>query len=164
MLIKINEEKETFNTNKELASNDKERINIDRKTISDDTQTNLKKNNCNENIVTNINNNNTILQINVDNNEITSKDTLEHQNKNDDQEELSLSQKSQNAPPNEKETSKKTKKNKKSSADCKRIYIIGVHKDIHNPPRLIFFQNIPPTRPLLLLGVVFYVRRQYFFL
>ena len=93
LLIKINEEKETFNTNKELASNDKERINIDRKTISDDTQTNLKKNNCNENIVTNINNNNTILQINVDNNEITSKDTLEHQNKNDDQEELSLSQK-----------------------------------------------------------------------
>ena len=93
MVIKINEEKETFNTNKELASNDKERINIDGKTISDDTQTNLTKNNCNENAATNINNSNTILQINVDNNEITSKGTLEHQNTNNDQGELSLSQK-----------------------------------------------------------------------
>ena len=43
---------------------------------------------------------------------------LEHHNKDNDQE-------SQNAPPNEKKTSKKTKKNKNSSADCKRIYIIG---------------------------------------
>ena len=46
-------------------------------------------------------NNNTVLQVNVNNNESTSKDTPEHQNKDNDQEKISSSQKSQNAPTNE---------------------------------------------------------------
>ena len=52
--------------------------------------------------------------------------TPEHQNKDNYQQKISSSQKSQNAPLNEKETPKKiTKKNKNSSPDCKRIYVIG---------------------------------------
>ena len=68
--------------------------------------------------VTNIDNYNTILQVNVDNNETTPKHTLEHQNndkdndqekiKNNNQEKKSSSQNLQNAPSNEKETLKKT--------------------------------------------------------
>ena len=119
LVITINDNKETFNAQKELASNDKE-------TIKDDIQTNINKNNCNEETVTNFDNNNTALQVNVNNNKVTSKDTLEHQNEDNDQEEISSCQKSQNAPPNKKETSKKiTKKNNNSSPDFKRIYIIG---------------------------------------
>ena len=68
--------------------------------------------NCNEEIDTNFDNNYTILQVNVNNND-------------NDQEKICTTV-SQNAPPNEKETSKKiTKKNKNSSPECKRIYIIG---------------------------------------
>ena len=121
------------NTHKKLASNNKETINIDEKTIKDDIQTikddiqtSVHKINCNEETVTNFDNNNTVLQVNVNNNESTSKDTLRHQNKDNDQEKISSNQKSQNAQPNEKETSKKiTKKNKNPSPDCKRICIIG---------------------------------------
>ena len=102
----------TFNAHKELASNNKETINIDEKTIKDDTQTNFDKNNCNEEIVTNNNNNNTVLQVNVDNNEITSKDTPEHQNKDNNQEKIS--QRSHNALPNEKETLKRSPRNIKT--------------------------------------------------
>ena len=131
-VITINDNKETFNAHKKLASN-KETINIDEKTIKDDIQTikngiqtNVNKINCNEETVTNFDNNNTVLQVNVNNNESTSKDTPGHQNKDNDQEKISSSQKSQNAQPNEKETSKKiTKKNKNPSPDCKRICIIG---------------------------------------
>ena len=46
-------------------------------------------------------NNNTVLQVNVNNNESTSKDTPEYQNKDNDQEKISSSQKSQNASTNE---------------------------------------------------------------
>ena len=53
------------------------------------------------------------LQVNVDNNEITSKDTPEHQNKDNNQENISLCYQSQNAPLNEKETSKKITMRKK---------------------------------------------------
>ena len=121
----INGNKETFNTDKELASNDKETINIDEETIKDDIQTNVYKINCNEETDTNFDNNNTVLQVNVNNNERTSNDKPEHQNKDNDQEKICTTV-SQNAPPNEKETSKKiTKKNKNSSPECKRIYIIG---------------------------------------
>ena len=121
----INGNKETFNTDKELASNDKETINIDEETIKDDIQTNVYKINCNEETDTNFDNNNTDLLGNVNNNESASKDTPEHQNKDNDQEKICTTV-SQNAPPNEKETSKKiTKKNKNSSPECKRIYIIG---------------------------------------
>ena len=84
-VITINDNKETFNAHKELASNDKETINILKKTIIDDIQTNVYKNNCNEETVTNFDNSKTILQVNVDNKEITSKDLPEHQNKNNDQ-------------------------------------------------------------------------------
>ena len=108
----INGNKETFNTDKELASNDKETINIDEETIKDDIQTNVYKINCNEETDTNFDNNNTILQVNVNNND-------------NDQEKICTTV-SQNAPPNEKETSQKiTKENKNSSPECKRIYIIG---------------------------------------
>ena len=41
--------------------------------INDNIQTNVDKNNCHEESVTNIDNNNTILQVNVDNNETNSK-------------------------------------------------------------------------------------------
>ena len=131
--ITINDNKETFNRHKELASIDKETININEKTVNDDDiQTNVNKYNCNEEAVTNIDNNNTVLQVNVDNNEITSKDLLEYKSKDNNQEETS-SQKSQNAPPNESETSKKIKKKKNLSADCKRICIIkdSVLKNIY---------------------------------
>ena len=125
-VITIDDKKETFNAHKDLASNDKETIKIDEKTIKDDTQTNVNKNNSNEETVTNIDSNNTVLQVNVDNNEITSKDTPEHQNKDNYQQKISSCQKSQNAPLNEKETPKKiTNKNKNSSPGCKRIYVIG---------------------------------------
>ena len=96
-----------------------------RKTIKDDIQTNVNKNICNEETVTNFDNNN-VLQVNVNSNKITSRDTREHLNKNNDQEKISSSQKCPDAPPNEKETPKKnTKKNKNSSPYCKRAYIIG---------------------------------------
>ena len=49
-------------------------------------------------------NNNTVLRVNVNNNESTSKDTPEHQNKDNYQEKICTTV-SQNAPPNEKETS-----------------------------------------------------------
>ena len=49
-----------------------------RKTIKDDIQTNVNKNNCNEETVTNFDNNN-VLQVNVNSNKITSRDTREHQ-------------------------------------------------------------------------------------
>ena len=126
-IIAINDNKETFNAHKELASNDKETININEKTIKDDIHTNVYKINCNEETDTNFDNNDTVLQVNVNDNESTSKDIPEHQNKHNVQEKISSSQKSQNAPSNEKETSKKiTKKNKNSSLECKRMYIIGV--------------------------------------
>ena len=119
----INDNKETFNADKELASNDKETINIDEETIKDDIQTNVYKINCNEETDTNFDNNNTDLLGNVNNNESASKDTPEHQNKDNDQEKICTTV-SQNAPPNEKEKSKKiAKKNKNSSPECKRIYI-----------------------------------------
>ena len=125
-VITINDNKEIFNAHKELASNDKETIDIDEKAIENDIQTNVNKNNCNDETVTNFDNNHTVLQVNVNNNKITSKDTQEHLNKGNDQETISSSQRSQNAPPNENETSKKiTKKNKNSSTDCKRMYVIG---------------------------------------
>ena len=44
-------------------------------------------NNCIEKTVTNIDNN-TVLQVKVDNNEITLKDTSRHQNKDNDQEKM----------------------------------------------------------------------------
>ena len=123
--VTINDNKETFNAHKELASNDKETINIDEETIKNDIQTNVYKINCNEETKTNFDNNNTDLQVNVNNNESASKDTPGHQNKDNDQEKICTTV-SQNAPPNEKETSKKiTKKNKNSSPECKSIYIIG---------------------------------------
>ena len=123
-VITINDNKEIFNAHKELTSNDKETINIDEETIKDDIQTTVYKINCNEETDTNFRKNNTDLQINV-NNERASKDTPEHQNKDNDQEKICTTV-SQNAPPNEKETSKKiTKKNKNSSPEFKRIYIIG---------------------------------------
>ena len=122
-LITINDNKEIFNAHKELASNNKETINIDEETIKDDIQTNVYKINCNEETDTNFDNNNTDLLGNVNNNESASKDTPEHQNKDNDQEKICTTV-SQNAPPNEKETSQKiTKKNKNSSQECKRIYI-----------------------------------------
>ena len=90
------------------------------------TLRNDKRSNCNEETVTNIDNNNTVLQVNFDNHEITSKGTSEQQNKDKDQENISLDQQSQNAQPIEKETCKKiTNKNISSSANCKRIYIIA---------------------------------------
>ena len=73
----INDNKETFNTDKELASNDKETINIDEETIKDDIQTNVYKINCNEETDTNFDNNIIILEVNVNNNESTSKDKPE---------------------------------------------------------------------------------------
>ena len=88
-VITINDNKETFNVHKELDSNDKETINIDEKTLKDNIQTNINKNNCNEETVTNFDNNNTVLQVIVNNNEITSKDTPEHQNKDNYQEKIS---------------------------------------------------------------------------
>ena len=124
-VITINDNKETFNAHKELASNNRETINVDERTIKDDIQTNVYKVNCNEEIDTNFDNNNTVLQVNVNNSESNSKDTPEHQNKDNDQEKICTTV-SQHAPPNEKETSKKiTKKNKNSSPECKRICIIG---------------------------------------
>ena len=113
-VITINGNKEIFNAHKELTSNDKETTNIDEETIKDDIQTNVYKINCNEETDTNFDNNNTDLQVNVNNNESASKDTPGHQNKDNDQEKICTTV-SQNAPPNEKETSKKiTKKNKNS--------------------------------------------------
>ena len=47
-VITINGNKETFNTHREFASNDKEMININEKTIKDDIQANIYKINCNE--------------------------------------------------------------------------------------------------------------------
>ena len=58
---------QTFNTHKELASSGKETISIDEKTTNDDIQANVKKNNCNEETVINIDNNNTVLKVNIDN-------------------------------------------------------------------------------------------------
>ena len=122
-VIAINDNKEIFNAHKKLASNNIDTIN--EKTIKDDIQTNVYKTNCNEETDTNFDNNNTVLQVNVNNNERTSNDKPEHQNKDNDQEKICTTV-SQNAPPNEKETSKKiTKKNKNSSPECKRIYITG---------------------------------------
>ena len=124
-VITINDNKETFNAHKELASNNRETINVDERTIKDDIQTNVYQVNCNEETDTNFDNNNTVLQVNVNNNGSTSNDKPEHQNKDNDQEKICTTV-SQNAPPNEKETSKKiTKKNKNSSPEFKRIYIIG---------------------------------------
>ena len=124
-IITINDNKVTFNAHKQLASNDKETINLDEETIKDDIQTSVYKINCNEETDTNFDNNNTVLQVNVNKNESTSKDTPEHQNKDNAQEKICTTV-CQNAPPNEKETSKKiTKKNKNSSPECKRTYIIG---------------------------------------
>ena len=125
LVITINNNKEIFNAHKELSGDDKETININQETIKDDIQTNVYKINCNEGTDANFVNNNTDLQVNVNNNESPSKDTPEHQNKDNDQEKICTNV-SQNAPPNENETSKKiTKKNKNSSPECKRIYIIG---------------------------------------
>ena len=58
---------QTFNTHKGLASNGKETISIGEKTTYDDIQANVKRNNCNEETVINIDNNNTVLQVNIDN-------------------------------------------------------------------------------------------------
>ena len=66
-VITINGNNETFNAHKKLDSNDKETINIDEKIIKDDIQTKVNKNNCNEETVTNFDNNNTVLQVNVNN-------------------------------------------------------------------------------------------------
>ena len=91
-----------------------------------DVQANVNKTNCNEETVTNFDDKYTVLQVNTINNKITSKDTPEHQNKDNDQEKITSNQKNKNAPPNKKETFKKiTEKNKNSSPDFKRIYIIG---------------------------------------
>ena len=65
----------TFNAHKQLASNDKETINLDEETIKDDIQISVYKINCNEETDTNFDNNNTVLQVHVNNNESTSKDT-----------------------------------------------------------------------------------------
>ena len=112
-VIAINGNKETFNAHKKLASNNIDTIN--EKAIKDDIQTNVYKTNCNEETDTNFDNNNTVLQVNVSYNESNSKDTPEHQNDDNDQEKICTTV-SQNAPPNEKETSEKiTKKNKNSS-------------------------------------------------
>ena len=81
-ILTINDNKGTFNAQKKLASNDKEAINIDEKIIKDDIQTNVNKNNCNEETVTNFDNNKTVFQVNVsNNNKITLKDTQGLQNK-----------------------------------------------------------------------------------
>ena len=130
-VIAINGNKETFNAHKKLASNNIDTIN--EKAIKDDIQTNVYKTNCNEETDTNFDNNNTVLQVNVNYNESTSKDTPDHQNDDNDEEKICTTV-SQNAPPNEKETSEKiTKKNKNSSPECKRIYIIGdnILKHVH---------------------------------
>ena len=70
-----------MNAYKELTSNDKETFIINVKTINVDFQPNTMKNNYN-------NNNNNVSQANVDTNEVTSKDTPEHQNKDNDQENI----------------------------------------------------------------------------
>ena len=77
-----------MNAYKELTSNDKETFIINVKTINVDFQPNTIKNNYHEEAVTNIGNNNNVSQANVDTNEVTSKDTLEHQNKDNDQENI----------------------------------------------------------------------------
>ena len=74
-IVTINNNKMTFNSHKQLASNDKETINLDEETIKDDIQISVYKINCNEETDTNFDNNNTVLQVHVNNNESTSKDT-----------------------------------------------------------------------------------------
>ena len=83
-------------------------INTDEKTIKEDVQTNVNKNNCNEDAITNFDNNNTVLQVNVNKNKVTSKDTQQHQDKDNDQEKILSSQKGQNVSPNGKEISTKS--------------------------------------------------------
>ena len=78
----VSNNKKTFNKHKELASNDKEIINIGEKTVIDSIQTIFNKSNFDKETVTNIYNNNIVLEVNVDNNEINSKDTWDHENKN----------------------------------------------------------------------------------
>ena len=104
----INDNKETFNAQEELAGNDKETINPDEKTIKENIQTNVNINNCNEEGITNFDNNNTVLQVNVNKNKVTSKDTQQHQDKDNDQEKILSSQKGQNVSPNGKEISTKS--------------------------------------------------------
>ena len=59
-----------------------------------DIQANVNKTNCNEETnFTNFDDNNTVLQVNIINNKITSKDTPEHQNKDNDQEKITSNQK-----------------------------------------------------------------------
>ena len=53
----------------------KKRLILIKKTIKDDIQTNVNKNNCNEEAVTNFDDNSTLLQVNVNNNKDTSKNT-----------------------------------------------------------------------------------------
>ena len=111
-VITINYSKETFNARKELASNDKETINIDEEQLKMIFKQTFIKLIVTKKQIPNFDNNNTILQVNVNNND-------------NDQEKICTTV-SQNALPNEKETSKKiTKKNINSSLECKTIYIIG---------------------------------------
>ena len=111
-VITINYSKETFNARKELASNDKETINIDEEQLKMIFKQTFIKLIVTKKQIPIFDNNNTILQVNVNNND-------------NDQEKICTTV-SQNAPPNEKETSKKiTEKNINSSLECKTIYIIG---------------------------------------
>ena len=101
-VITINGNNETFNAHKKLDSNDKETINIDEKIIKDDIQTKVNKNNCNEETVTNFDNNNTVLQVNVNNGEITLKDTPCSGISITTKKKYKRVKKIQNTPPNEK--------------------------------------------------------------
>ena len=64
------------------------------KIINVDFQTNAIKNNYHEEAVSNIGNNNNVSQANVDTNKVTSKDTPEHQDKDNDQENIIKTKKS----------------------------------------------------------------------
>ena len=77
---------------------------------------------CNEETDTNFENNNTVLQVNVDNSESTSKYTLEHQNKNNDQEKVCTTV-SQNAPPNKKQNLKRSPRKIKTHHQNVKGYI-----------------------------------------
>ena len=105
-VITINDNKETFNTHKELASNDKETININEKTIKDDIRTKITKLVVTKKQIPILKIIIPFYGINVDNNESTSKYTLEHQNKDNDQEKVCTTV-SQNAAPNKKENLKR---------------------------------------------------------
>ena len=64
-VITIKDNKKTFNIHKQLASNHKEWININEKTIKDDIQTNVDNSGYNKETVTNFGNNTTVLKVNL---------------------------------------------------------------------------------------------------